>query len=314
MTKPGNGKLEQIAGHKVFLCASFILLFALCSPTLAGLLVLDPEQLDPTDLLMTSDLDDSTQPDVKPHVAEIKAARQQPTPTTISANENFAAQVTEEPPTARISGSAALDKTLKRELWLSNIATPVAKQDAGDTNQLARMIERLSSVTFEPPQSAVVTEPTIKTEPAKTSLAAEPPEQPPPQQPRPKLPYETVTDKTIGMLKILSQDPNLVRNPLELGEVLFHSGQVKEAATFYQQALARVAPNDPNTAADRSWILFQIGNCLRDDDPNTAKKSYTQLIAEYPDSPWTHLAKAHAGLIDWYLQDKPKQLIEEAKQ
>jgi len=148
------------------------------------------------------------------------------------------------------------------------------------------------------------------------------------------------------MLKSLLQHPERLRNPFELGEILFLSGHLKDAAICYQEALSRSSPDkaDPTqkpqqslglltedvkvpdvvlgprlaetktgmfSIRNRAWILFQIGNCLRDDELPTAMKMYRQLIAEYPDSPWADLAKARSKLIDWYQKDNPRALIAE---
>jgi outer membrane protein assembly factor BamD (BamD/ComL family) len=59
--------------------------------------------------------------------------------------------------------------------------------------------------------------------------------------------------------------------------------------------------------------LFQIGNCLRNDDLPAAAKTYQQLLTEYPNSPWADLAKARRDLIAWYLKDNPVKLIAEVK-
>jgi TolA-binding protein len=128
------------------------------------------------------------------------------------------------------------------------------------------------------------------------------------------------------------QHPERLNKPFELGELLFLSGHLKDAAICYQEALSRSSPDkaDPNqkpqqdakvpdvglktsllSIQSRAWILFQIGNCLRNDDPPTAMKMYKQLIAEYPDSPWVDLAKARSTLIDWYQKDNPRGLIAE---
>lgn len=125
------------------------------------------------------------------------------------------------------------------------------------------------------------------------------------------LPYESVTDQTLQMLKNLSQHPKQLDNPFELGEVLFLSGHLKEARLFYQEALNRRDANDIASAQDKAWILFQIGNCLRDGDPPMAIETYRQLITEYPDSLWADLAKAQDKLINWHQKDKPWTLIGE---
>jgi tetratricopeptide (TPR) repeat protein len=126
-----------------------------------------------------------------------------------------------------------------------------------------------------------------------------------------KPPYKPVTDRTLQMLGNITQDPNQLDNPFEMGEVMYFSGHLKEAAVFYQEALNRTDPEKTGAGRNRAWILFQLGNCLRDDDLTTAQKMYRQLIAEYPGSPWVDLAKAREKLIDWYLKDKPRTLIAE---
>ena len=64
---------------------------------------------------------------------------------------------------------------------------------------------------------------------------------------------------------------------------------------------------------NRAWILFQIGNCLKDDDLAKAQEMYRQLITECPGSPWAEPAKAREKLIDWYLKEKPRTLIAESQ-
>ena len=133
------------------------------------------------------------------------------------------------------------------------------------------------------------------------------------QQIKPKLPYEPITDQTMQMLRGLAQHPEKLDNPLELGEILFVSGNLKEASIFYSEALNRKDPNDIGSSWDRVWILFQIGNCLRNDDMPEAVKMYRQLLTEYPNSPWADLAQAQSMLIDWYLKEEPVKLIAEVK-
>jgi len=98
-----------------------------------------------------------------------------------------------------------------------------------------------------------------------------------------------------------------------VGEILFVSGNVKEASIFYSEALNRKDPNDAGSSWDRAWILFQIGNCLRNDDLPEAAKMYRQLLTEYPNSPWADMAQAQSMLIDWYQKEEPVKLIAEVK-
>jgi hypothetical protein len=90
---------------------------------------------------------------------------------------------------------------------------------------------------------------------------------------------------------------------------LFRSGRMVSAGLCYKQALKTIPTDDPNLGTERAWILFQIGNCLKDEDPNTAKESYAELIRTHPDSPWTEIARVRHGLIEWNQQEKPGELI-----
>jgi tetratricopeptide (TPR) repeat protein len=127
--------------------------------------------------------------------------------------------------------------------------------------------------------------------------------------------YQPVSDQTLQILEDIEQSTagSQINKPLQLAEILFLSGHLKPAATVYRQMLTRMNPNDVASACDRAWILFQIGNCLRESDLPEAKRMYGQLIEEYPNCPWADLAGSRASLIDWYLKDKPKDLIEKSK-
>jgi len=108
-------------------------------------------------------------------------------------------------------------------------------------------------------------------------------------------------------------DPNAVTHPLRMAEILRASGHLSKAAPFYQQALARLDPQDQKTAGHRQWILLQLGRCWREDQPALARQMFSQLITEYPDSPWLDLARAWQGLADWFLTDQPWRLVEETR-
>jgi TolA-binding protein len=106
---------------------------------------------------------------------------------------------------------------------------------------------------------------------------------------------------------MLQQNPGQVREPLEMAELLFLSGRPTEAAPFYARALDQLNHTDPSYDADRAWVLFQWGNCLRETDTAKAQETYMKLVSEYPDSPWTELAKAHGRLLTWYEKSRPGQ-------
>jgi hypothetical protein len=120
-----------------------------------------------------------------------------------------------------------------------------------------------------------------------------------------------MSEQTLQAVQHLLKDPNHIPNALELAEILYRSGKPGPAGLCYKQALNSIAADDPNRAGERAWVLFQIGNCLKYDDPNTARESYAELIRTHLDSPWAEIAKSEHGLIDWYQQDQPRKLIQE---
>lgn len=208
----------------------------------------------------------------------------------------------------------------QRELWQAEISVAQAREDDASKNELRHLIDKIRSVTFEPPRQ--VAEPVIVPVEAQSTEPAEPPaevttdvkDKPKRVVPKPKLPYEPITEKTLQMLRNLSKNPEKVDNPFELGETLFLSGNLKEAVVFYTEALHRTEPNDVDPSGNRAWMLFQVGNCLRNSDRPEAAKMYALLLTEYPNSPWAHMAQAQAQLIDWYLRDEPYKLIAEREQ
>ncbi|MEN6332942.1 MAG: tetratricopeptide repeat protein, partial [Phycisphaerales bacterium] len=121
-------------------------------------------------------------------------------------------------------------------------------------------------------------------------------------------PSASVPSKTQKTLEMLQQNPGQVRDPLDMAELLFLSGRPAEAAPFYAKALDQINKVDPSYDADRAWILFQLGNCLRETDSARAQDAYMKLVSEYPNSPWTELAKAHGRLLPWYQKSRSGQV------
>ena len=204
-----------------------------------------------------------------------------------------------------------------RQLWRADISLATDRRDEKSKGELMRMIEQIRSVRFMPrkhvPEFVVVPVKASAVEPNEAvpdTIVESKAEQ---DQPDPGLPYESITEGTLQVLRDLSGDPEEVNYPFELAETLFLSGNVIEAAVFYAEALRRTEPNDISSSRDRAWVLFQAGNCLRNTDLPAATKMYTQLLEEYPYSPWADMAKAQARLIDWYLKDEPHKLVVDAE-
>lgn len=221
---------------------------------------------------------------------------------------------------------------IAHQLWLNRLTPPKKQDDTKYKKELQQLIKLIRSVKFEskdkPAEPVIAIEPTKKAEPNETitiikqaqadevgfdqvqpfALAAEQKTQSTTDK---SLPYKPVSVETLQMLHKLSTKPEQMHNHLELAEILFLSSHLKEAAIFYKHALKQMSQDDLISAKDKAWIIFQIANCLRDEDQQAAKKIYRQLINEYPNSLWTDLAKARERLIDWYLTDKPLTLIDE---
>jgi len=219
-----------------------------------------------------------------------------------------------------------------QQLWQSRISVPQSEKDKKYRSELQRLIAQIRSIKVEPKNQeakavpstssepalsfpkgqAIAIEPVPMTEPNETLSATAASQQPTQEKPR-EAPGGAVSSQTLQMLENISQQSDQLCKAFELAEILFQSSHLKQAAMFYQQALNRKDPNDIMSAEARAWTLFQIGNCLRDEDLPAAKKMYRQLITEYPNCPWTDLARARENLIDWYRSDKPQTLIAECK-
>jgi tetratricopeptide (TPR) repeat protein len=205
------------------------------------------------------------------------------------------------------------DSSLKHQLWRALIRVPNNKKDAGAKRELGQLIEQIGSVEFRPqsePSATAVVEPASKTEPNGTAGDGRTLEAPAQKQIGSRPADKRIREQTLLVVVELCKQPEQAEDPFELGEVLFLSGNIKEAATFYEEALNRKSVDDAASAHHRAWILYQLGNCLRHDDMSKARQIYRQLIEQYPDSLWSASAKAQEQLIGWYLSEKPKTLTE----
>ncbi|MEA3226653.1 MAG: hypothetical protein U9Q07_11950 [Planctomycetota bacterium] len=202
----------------------------------------------------------------------------------------------------------------QRQLWRADISLARGQEDERSSDKLRRMIEQVRAVGFTPPKQIVVPVEVLPPEPDEAPSGATVESEVKREKPKPRLPYEPITENTLQTLRNLSRHPEKVDSPFELAETLFLSGNLKEAAVFYTEAIGRTEPNDVSSSRDRAWMLFQMGNCLRNSDLSAATKMYARLFTEYPDSPWADMARAQAQLIDWYIRDEPRKLIDEVKE
>jgi tetratricopeptide (TPR) repeat protein len=221
-----------------------------------------------------------------------------------------------EPPSQR---RIDLDGSLSEDLRSGRVTLPQTNQDAEMSEALKHLIRQVRSVKFEektprptftPPEESQSPTDTGMSRPAgmETQNPASSPAAPMTAVAAAPAAATTLPAGAQKTLSMLRQNPTQVRDPLEMAELLFLSGQAGEAAPFYARALQNISRDDPNYDADRAWILFQLGNCLRESDIAKAQEVYMKLVSEYPASPWTELAKAHGRLLTWYHKDRPEQL------
>ncbi len=219
------------------------------------------------------------------------------------------------PPAEPSDGNSILTDRLRSQLWRSRILPPDPNEDALTRAALQDLIQRLKTVgTEQPPEKRPLPKPILVEAPAvtpkNTDAAPAPAEQPGPlAAPEPAGPNEVLSPAALQRLNDLVKDPNQVPDPLEMAELLFLNNRPIEAAVFYEKALALTRPNDPATSDDRAWILFQLATSLRQTSTSRAKDIYLKLISEFPNGPWTELAKANGRLLSWYESTKPQQLI-----
>jgi tetratricopeptide (TPR) repeat protein len=204
---------------------------------------------------------------------------------------------------------------LTQELWSSRITAPDPNEDAETRLALQRLIQQVRSVRFGneaavPPAALPLTARAVPALPKSEPVAA-PAVKPPETVTVAVPPAGAGASPVSGQEKALAgllQDTRRTSDPLEIAELLFLSGRPADAAPFYAQALERLPAGDATTAADRAWTLFQLANCLREANAGEAQGAYAKLISEYPDSPWTELARAQSQLLSWYQKDRPQQL------
>jgi tetratricopeptide (TPR) repeat protein len=238
--------------------------------------------------------------------------------------QNSAAAVGKKTSQSSLADMTDPNSHFNRQLWLAKLDMAESEKDKITKNELRRIIEQIRSINFGPRKEAFETAivPDVMpidelgepNEPNESDEAvSEDANEQNKKEKELSLTYGLVTNQTLQTIRKLSQNPGNLHNPYELGETLFLSGYLKEAAIFYQEALKRKSPDDAGSAQDRAWILFQIGNCLRNDEQIEAIKMYGQLITEFPNSPWKELADARRTLLNWFLKDEPRKLITERK-
>lgn len=209
---------------------------------------------------------------------------------------------------------------LAHRLQRAWLGMPDATDNSQNSQSLQKMILQVqslrlatSTMDLEPHEVVHVPEIPAQIEPNDTALqqitAPEPNQQT--KTIEPQSDSNKISPQTLKIIRTLALDPNQIPNPLELAEILFKNKNLKEAAAFYRAALNRNSQDSLMSANNKAWMLFQIGNCLKEINPTDAQKAYTELIDQYPDSQWVETAKVRDKLIQWFENEKPWALIKD---
>jgi hypothetical protein len=255
----------------------------------------------------------ATDPCAPAQAMETKAAAAEPSRSSTSALASLVTRAKSQQSTAVADPEHGTPLALG--LWSSRVSAPDPGDDAETSLALKRLIRQLHSVTFNDKNQAQPSAPPVETAPSvqppvPTVASAENTEPARPESAVAAAPEAapTLSAKAQKTLENLRQNPSRVRDPLGVAELLFLSGRAADAAPFYAEALRRTGAGAAS-GDDRAWILFQLGNCLRETDAPKAQEAYMKLIAEFPNSPWTEMARAGGRLLTWYQSARPDRLL-----
>jgi len=161
--------------------------------------------------------------------------------------------------------------------------------------QLREAIQRVQSITLRP-------------RPVPTRTAAAPPSGQPVPQARAEAgqPASVIlSPEKLEQLKGLKAAE--VADPITLADALVCSGHHDLAFPLYEQLLG-----DAKTAKlTQAWLLFQMANCKRQNDPTAAVSLYSRLLMEHPESPWAlGPGKVYKTLLEWRQAMNPEAILE----
>jgi hypothetical protein len=279
-------KMTEYQFRKPWICAFFLcMMFINCNSASQCLADAQVDYLDPLDILISSSAETPNEPNI-------------PQPEL---------RITDTQPVIEHTQSVfPLDFTAPFQQ--ENLT-----QNAPELPQDYNLIEQINSFVIEPqntePQKlAAGNTPEVYQDKVETEDETEN-EKTAQHSVKTELPYKPIADQTLQTLEGMAEQPQELDNPFELAELLFLSNYPDKAAVFYEEALTRTSTDSSISAQRKAWILFQIGNCLRKNDPVKAKQMYTQLINEFPESSWAGPAKSQVELIDWFQKDQPEKIV-----
>ncbi len=206
----------------------------------------------------------------------------------------------------------------KRRILQDRITSLGQSSDDESKSELQKMLEQIRLVEFRKEErtddSVTVTKKVTSDKPDEAKSEQQKPGEQVSQKAQPQIEQsqaEILSEKILQVFNELSEDLSKLENPVELADILYLGGRLKEAAIVYRQAINRIDGEETDAFGDGAWILFQLGNCLRDEDPAEARKFYREMISRYPECPWVDLAKAEDELLGWLEKENLKALLKD---
>ena len=218
-------------------------------------------------------------------------------------------------PNVRTAGSAA---TLNVSAPTNRTAPKQEGPQADIVEQVRENRRRLTNAVISAPDPAAarselheairrVQSITLKPRPVPTETAAAPPSGQPAPQARAeaaKPAHAILSPEKLEQLKGLKAAE--VADPITLADALVCSGHHDLAFPLYEQLLG-----DAKTAQlTQAWLLFQMANCKRQNDPTAAVSLYSRLLTEHPKSPWAGPGKVYKTLLEWRQAMNPEAILE----
>jgi len=212
---------------------------------------------------------------------------------------------------------AAKDSTASNKLMSARITAAVSKKTGESKSELRDLIDQINSVKINTKKkqtkipSEKITPENIKDEPLQNAF-----NKTSQNDDFTKNNFDEteqsgrLKEETIKSIKDLINNPESFNSFFELGEIMFDSNRLSDAYVFYKRALDSTDKNDKE---NRSWILFQTANCLRNTDYSKAIEYYKRLITEFPHCQWSEFSKDQVELLSWYLNDNPQGLIKKSR-
>ncbi len=98
-------------------------------------------------------------------------------------------------------------------------------------------------------------------------------------------------------------DPNNVIELVGLADILYKDKLYANAGLYYKTALEKIESQQKGDLKQMAWILFQLGNCNKDDNPKEAFKYYDKLSVKFPGSKWAEICATQKKITELRIKE-----------